>query len=81
MKTTNINTALIDGYYQLLYNLSDLDKLSLISKLSLSVKANSSKRKKDFYKAFGAYDSSKSAEDIINEIRDSITFNRNIESF
>lgn len=81
MKAIDINTTLIDGYLRLLYNLSASDKLDLISKLTLSVKTDFTDRKKSFYKAFGAWESKQSADEIINDIRNSRTFNRQIEKF
>lgn len=81
MKTIDINTTLIDGYLRLLDNLSPNNKLDLISKLTLTVKTDFSYRKKCFYKAFGAWHSKQSADEIINDIRNSRTFNRQIEKF
>ena len=79
MKAIDINTTLIDGYLQLLDNLSPSNKLDLISKLTLSVKTDITDRKKSFYKAFGAWESKQTADQIIKDIRDSRTFNRKIE--
>lgn len=81
MKAADINTTLIDGYLRLLDNLSQGNKLDLISRLTTSVKADKQDKKKLFKKSFGAFESSKTAEEIIKEIRDSRTFNRQIESF
>ena len=81
MKAIDINTTLIDGYLRLLGNLSTANKLDLISKLTLSVKTETTESKKSFYKSFGAWESKKSAEEIINEIHNSRTLNRQIESF
>jgi hypothetical protein len=81
MNATDINITLIEGYLRLLDNLSPGDKLDLISKLSLSVKADIKNRKKNFFKAFGAWDSNQTAEEIINELRNSRTFDRQIEQF
>lgn len=81
MRTIDINTTLIEGYLRLLDNLSLNNKLDLISKLILSAKTDISPRKKSFYEAFGAWDSKKTADEIICEIRDSRTFNRQIEKF
>ena len=81
MKEIDINTTLIDGYLQLLDNLSPADKLALISKLTLSVKADNTKKKSAFYKAFGAWESTQTADQIITDIRDSRTFTRQIEQF
>jgi hypothetical protein len=81
MATINNNTTIIDGYVELLDNLSTSNKLDLISKLSESVKTDLVSKKSSFKKAFGAFDSKKSAEQIIKEIRDSRLFNREIEPF
>lgn len=81
MKSININTKLIDGYVRLLENMSPANKLELISKLTLSVKTDLSDKKPLFYKAFGAWDSNESAEQIIKDIRESRNFEREIEAF
>ena len=81
MKSIDINTTLIDGYLQLLGNLSLSNKLDLISKLTLAAKTDITDRKKYFYKAYGAWDSKQSADQIINDIRNSRTFNRKLEAF
>jgi hypothetical protein len=81
MKTIDINTTLIEGYIRLLNNLSPSSKLDLISKLTLSVKTDITDRKKSFYKAFGSWESSQSAEEIIDGIRTSRALNRQIEQF
>lgn len=79
MKVIDINTTLIDGYFRLLDNLSPSNKLDLISKLTLSVKTDITDRKKSFYKAYGAWESKQSADQIIKDIRTSRTFNRKVE--
>ena len=79
MKAIDINTTLIDGYLRLLNNLSLSNKLDLISKLTLSAKADTTNKNKSFYKSFGSWNSPKSADQIINEIRESRTFTRKIE--
>ena len=81
MNVIDINTTLIEGYLRLLDNLSPTNKLDLISKLSLSVKSDISDKKKSFYKAFGAWESKQSADEIISDIRNSRTFTREIELF
>ncbi|PIY07304.1 MAG: hypothetical protein COZ21_00965 [Bacteroidetes bacterium CG_4_10_14_3_um_filter_31_20] len=81
MKAIDINTTLIEGYLRLLGNLSPNNKLDLISKLTLSVKTDITGRKKSFFKAFGAWESKQSADEIINDIRNSRSFNRQIEQF
>ncbi len=79
MNTADINTTIIDGYLQLLDNLSPGSKLDLISKLTASVKSDITNKKSSFKKAFGAFQSEKSADEIINEIRSSRTFTRQNE--
>ena len=81
MKAIDINTTLIEGYLRLLDNLSPSNKLDLISKLTLSVKTDITERKNSFYKAFGAWDPKQTADEIINDIRNNRTLNRQIEQF
>lgn len=81
MRTTEVNTTIVDGYVGLLDNLSIDNKLDLISKLTASVKTDLTNKKSSFKKAFGAFDSEKSAEEIIEEIRNSRVSTRQIESF
>ena len=81
MKTTEVNTTIVDGYVGLLDNLSTNNKLDLISKLTASVKTDLTNKKSTFKKSFGAFDSKKSAEEIIEEIRNSRVSTRQIESF
>ncbi len=81
MKKTDNDTTLIDGYLELLDNLSPDSKLDLISKLSTSVKTDLADKKSSFKKAFGAYVSEQTAEEIISEIRNSRMFTRQIEEF
>ena len=81
MRTVDLNTTIINGYVELLDNLSTNNKLDLISKLTTSVKTDLTSKKSSFKKAFGAFDSKKTAEEIIDEIRESRVFNRQIESF
>lgn len=81
MRTAEINTTIVDCYVGLLNNLSTNNKLELISKLTASVKTDLTTKKSSFKKSFGAFDSKKSAEEIIDEIRNSRSSNRQIESF
>jgi hypothetical protein len=81
MKISENNTTIVDGYVGLLDNLSASNKLDLISKLTASVKTDLKSKKSSFKKAFGAFDSKKTAEQIIDEIRSSRVFSRKIESF
>ena len=79
MEASAIDTAIIDGYLKLLNNLSLNNKLDLISKLTLSIKSDIADKKSSFQEAFDAFESNKTAEEIIAEIRNSRTFTRQIE--
>lgn len=81
MKTAKINTTIVDGYVGLLDNLSTNNKLDLISKLTASVKTDLTNKKSSFKKAFGAFDTKKTATEIIDEIRNGRRSTRQIESF
>ncbi len=81
MSTTEFNTTIVDGYMVLLETLSANNKLDIISKLTASVKTNLTKKKSSFKKSFGAFDSKKTAEEIIEEIRNNRISTRQIESF
>lgn len=80
MRATEINTTIVDGYVGLLNNLSTSNKLDLISRLTDSVKTDLANKKSSFKKAFGAFDSKKSAEEIIEDIRSSRVSKRKTES-
>lgn len=81
MNTVDINTKLIDSYISLLKNMSAQNKLDLISKLTNTVKTDIEQDKTDFYKAFGGWDENESAEELIDIIKGSRTFNRTMEEF
>lgn len=81
MKEKDADATIVDGYIELLENLSTDNKLDLISKLSTSIKENLTSKGSLIKEAFGAFDSAKSAEEIIDEIRSSRVFTRQIESF
>lgn len=81
MSREDIDAVIIEGYLQLLENLSPGSKLDLISRLTSSVKSDLAHKQSSFQKAFGAFESQKSADQIIQELRDSRTFTRQIEEF
>jgi hypothetical protein len=81
MTSTETNTTILDGYVALLENLSPDNKLDLISKLTASVKMDLGNKKSTAKKSFGAFESEKTAEEIIEEIRNSRLFTREIEPF
>jgi hypothetical protein len=78
---TETNSIIVDSYVGLLDNLSTSNKLDLITKLTASIKSDLTDKKSSFKKAFGAFDSKKSAEEIIDEIRNSRVSTRQIEAF
>lgn len=81
MKTADIDSKLIDSYISLLKNMSAQNKLELISKLTDTVKTDIEKDNTDFYNAFGGWDEKQSAEELIDIIKGSRTYNRTIEEF
>jgi hypothetical protein len=74
-------TQILDGYWGLLSNLNTDLKRKLIERLSKSVRRDLSAQRNNFEKSFGAWNDSRESDEIINEIRNSRTFNREIESF
>jgi hypothetical protein len=81
MKVQKLNASIVDGYVELLENLSSKHKLELISKLSNSVKLHLSEKRTSFKNSFGAFESKKTAEEIIEEIRNSRISNRKMVCF
>jgi len=72
--------SLADYYFGFLKNLDSRSKLDLISRLSQSVKEAEPIPETSLQSLFGAYQSDESADDIIEEMRSSRVFKRNIES-
>lgn len=79
MKTTDLNTALLDNYLGLIKNLSPEIKLDLIERITRTLKGNLTNKNSSITDAFGVWQSKKTADEIITEIRESRTFNRQIE--
>lgn len=78
MKTSKIDIA--DNFFGMIKNLSADVKLELISKISNSLKGSKKELKDNLWKdLFGAWQSEKSAEEIIEEIRISRHTNRQID--
>lgn len=75
------STLLIDNYLGLLNGLSKENKLRIISRLSNSMANEVESNESVVDKFFGAFESDKSAEEIIQEIRENRIFNRSIEAF
>lgn len=76
---SNASTILIDNYFGLLSNLSREKKIQLIAKLSNSIIDQTPKKENVVDSFFGAFKSDNSAEEFIENIRKSRTFNRTIE--
>ena len=74
-------TQILNGYWGLLNTLTPNLKLKLIERLSKSINKDMSNNNDRFEKSFGAWIDSRDADQIIADIRDSRTFNRQIESF
>lgn len=81
MNTANINSKLIESYITLLKNMSPPNKLDLISKLTQSVKTDIEDNINHIYESFGEWKGDESADELINVIRESRTFNRSREEF
>lgn len=77
-KMTYTDRYLVETYTGLFEGLSSSNKMELIENLSKSLKVESNTKDAKFYKAFGAFSSEKSAEEIINNIKLSRKF-RNTE--
>ena len=73
-----IDRNIIDAYTNLFDGLSFLNKIELIERLSKSLKVKDSEKNRKFYRSFGAFESSKSAEEIITDIKSSRKF-KNME--
>jgi len=79
MKATEINSILLENYFGLIKNLSPEIKLNLIEKIITALKDNSTNNQTSIKKAFGAWKSTESADEIILKIKESRNFNRKIE--
>jgi hypothetical protein len=77
--TPALNSHIIDGYMAFLENLSPGAKLDIISKLTQSLKSDVRPKENRFERSFGAWVGTETAEELIQDIRNSRTFNRQIE--
>ncbi|MEO6233113.1 MAG: hypothetical protein ABJB11_06670 [Ferruginibacter sp.] len=66
---TYTDRHIVETYSSLFEGLSSTSKMELIESLSKSLKADKKIRVSEFYKSFGAFASTKSAEEIISEIK------------
>lgn len=67
---------IVDTYSGLFEGLSPTSKIKLIESLAKSLKTEKKTSEKNFYKSFGAFASSKSAEEIIADIKSSRRFRK-----
>ncbi len=81
MKAADLKFNLIDSYLGLLNNLSVDNKLELISKLSDSLKDSKKSTDKSIHELYGAFVTTKSAEEIILELKKARSFQRKAETF
>jgi predicted metal-binding transcription factor (methanogenesis marker protein 9) len=79
MKSTDLKFNPIDGYLDLLKNLSLESKMELIKKLSDSLKGSKKTNGESPKSLYGAFVSKKSADEIIANLKSSRDFNRSIE--
>lgn len=65
---------IIDTYSKLFEGLNPLTKIELIEKLTKSLKKEKKSKESKFLKSFGAFDSDKTADELIKEIRENRKF-------
>jgi len=74
---TVANRNIVDAYSALLEGLDVTTKSKIVENLSESIKRSESPGDdEEFFKAFGAFESEKSAEEIIGEIKSSRKFRK-----
>jgi len=81
MEPLDLDKVLIDNYFGLVKNLSPKLKWGLIKRITKTLNKDLSRDHFAFKSAFGSWDSIKSADNIILELRESRGFYRNIDSF
>jgi len=79
MQTTDINKKLVDGYLELFKNLSPNDKFDLISGLFDSLKSDKKQEVVSFKSIAGDFIPEKSAEVIIEDLKQARKFTRDTE--
>ncbi len=60
---------IVDTYSSMFSGLNLMSKIELLEKLAHSLKQEQEYKNEEFFSSFGAFGSSKSAEDIINDIK------------
>ncbi len=76
MKTSELNTSMLDSYYRLLENLSPDNKLELISRLSRSMKTTKKTSDDAWKKLYGALLLDESADEFIDGLKRDRRFTR-----
>jgi len=76
MKTSDINTNLVDSYYMLLRNLSPNNKLELIVRLSKSLKTTKTKKDNSWEALFGSWELDQSTDEFLTELKKDRNFSR-----
>lgn len=71
---------LVDIYVKILQHLNIEKRLELIAKLSQGMIEETRPQPEAFFQLYGAFNSDESAEDLIQTVRSSRTFKREIES-
>lgn len=66
---TYTDRHIVETYAGLFEGLSSISKIELIESLSKSLKASKKNRESAFYKSFGGFASTKSAEELISDIK------------
>ncbi len=74
-------TELVESYWSMLRFLDDKMKLALVEKLQKSLSKTKSEEKDRLHHSFGAWVGPESAEEIIDTISSSRSFNRKVEEF
>ncbi len=72
---------LVDIYIKILQRLNFEKRLEVISRLSQSMMEEKKSNAENFFSLYGAFNSDQTADELIEEIRASRTFNREIEAF
>lgn len=67
---------IVNAYAEMLEGLNADSKIKLIERLTETLKVEKKTREKSFFKAFGAFASKQSAEEIIADIRNSRKFRK-----
>jgi hypothetical protein len=76
MKSSELNTSMLDSYYRLLENLSPDNKLELISRLSRSMKTTKKTSDDSWKKLYGALLLDESADEFIDGLKRDRCFTR-----